>query len=235
MDRKEIQMKPVTILIAAVLLLGAEPARFDHKVRDLYFAAFAGDKAAMTKAMAITELTLKENPDHAEALVWHGGGVFFQSGEKFRAGDMQAAMEMLTKGTGMMDKAVELQPENIGVRIPRGSAYLAASRGMPPQMGRPLLEKGVADYEVAWDMQKNGGMSHFSQHSIGELWMGIADGNSRLAKKERAAEFFTMIKDKLPNTAWSAKADRWFAEGKLTVQDGNCVGCHLGSPKAFKN
>jgi len=233
MDCKEIDMKQLPFLMATVLL-GAEPVRFDHKVRDLYFTAFAGDKEALAKAMVITEATLKENPNHAEALVWHGSGVFFLSGDKFRTGDMQAGMELMQKGTGMMDRAVELEPKNIGVRIPRGSAYFAASRNMPPQMAQPLVEKGVADYESSWDMQKDD-LSQFSQHSIGELWIGIADGNARLGNKERAAEFFTMVKEKLPNTAWSAKAGKWFADGKLTGRDAQCVGCHMGSPKAFKN
>jgi len=226
-------MKQLPFLMATVLL-GAEPVRFDHKVRDLYFTAFAGDKEALAKAMVITEATLKENPNHAEALVWHGSGVFFLSGDKFRTGDMQAGMELMQKGTGMMDRAVGLEPKNIGVRIPRGSAYFAASRNMPPQMAQPLVEKGVADYESSWDMQKDD-LSQFSQHSIGELWIGIADGNARLGNKERAAEFFTMVKEKLPNTAWSAKAGKWFADGKLTGRDAQCVGCHMGSPKAFKN
>src|SRR5215212_8298502 len=173
MDCKEIEMKQLPILIAAVLLLGAEPVRYDHKVRDMYFAAFTGDKEALAKAMVITEATLKENPNHAEAMVWHGSGVFFLSAEKFRTGDMQAGMELMTKGTGLMDRAVELEPKNIGVRIPRGSAYFAASRNMPPQMAQPLIEKGVTDFETSWEMQK-GDLNRFSQHSIGELWIGIA-------------------------------------------------------------
>jgi len=234
MESKEIEMKQLPVLIAAALLLGAQPARYDYKVRDMYFAAFTGDKEALAKAMVITEATLKENPNHAEALVWHGAGIFFQSADKFRTGDMQAGMELMTKGSGMMDRAVELEPKNIGVRIPRGSAYFAASRNMPPQMGQPLVEKALADFESSWDLQKDD-LSQFSQHSIGELWIGIAGGNARLGKKERAAEFFTMAKEKLPNTAWSAKAEKWFAEGKLTARDAQCTGCHTGSPKAFKN
>jgi len=234
MDTKEIAMKRLFHLIPAVLLLGAEPVRFDHKVREMYFAAFAGDKESLAKAMAITEATLQENPNHAEAMVWHGGGVFFQSGEKFRTGDMQNAMAMMQKGTGMMDKAVELAPKSVAVRIPRGSAYMAASRGMPPEMGQPLLVKGVEDFETSWEMQK-GDLSRFSQHSIGELWFGIAEGNARLGKKDRANEFFTMLKDKLPGTPWAKKAEKWLTEGKLTGRDTTCVGCHMGSPKAFQN
>jgi tetratricopeptide (TPR) repeat protein len=231
---KEIEMKRLTILMTGVLLLGAEPVRFDHKVRDLYFAAFAGDRKALERAMQITEAALQENPDHAEALVWHGSGVFFLSADKFRTGDMQAGMELMQKGTGMMDRAVALAPKNIGVRIPRGSAYFGASRNMPPQMGQPLVEKALSDFEDAWEMQKRD-LSQFSQHSIGELWIGIADGNARLGKTERAAEFFRMIQEKLPKTPWAEKAERGLAAGKLSARDGQCVGCHLGSPKAFQN
>jgi predicted Zn-dependent protease len=221
-------------LLLFTLALAAEPVRFDHQVRDLYFAGFAGSRESLEKAMTISEATLKADPGHAEALVWHGGGVFFQSGEKFRTGDMQAAMDMMNKGTAMMDRAVELAPRNIGVRIPRGSAYLAASRAMPPQMAQPLLEKGLSDFEASWELQKND-LSRFSQHGIGELWLGIADGNARLGKADRAAEFFKLIKEKLPNTPWAAKADRALAAGKLAPADGRCVGCHTGSPKAFQN
>jgi hypothetical protein len=228
-------MKRMAMLMSAALLLAAEPVRFDHKVREMFFAAFAGDKESLAKGMAITEATLKENPDHAEALVWHGSGIFFQSADKFRAGDMQAGMAMMAKGTGMMDRAAALEPKSIGVRIPRGSAYMAASRNMPPEVGRPLIEKGVADYEMAWDLQKDSDLKQFSQHSVGELWFGIADGNARLGNKDKAAEFFGKLKDKLPGTPWAAKAEKWFAEGKLSNKEGQCLGCHLGSPKAFQN
>jgi hypothetical protein len=228
-------MKHFAILMGAVALLGAETARFDHKVRDLFFAGFAGDKESMAKAMTLSEATLKENPDHAEALVWAGSGIFFQSTEKFRTGDMAAGMALFQKGTGMMDRGAALEPKSIGVRIPRGSAYFAATRFMPAEVARPLIEKGLTDFEMAWELQKDGDMSHLSQHSLGELWIGIADGNARLGKKERAAEFFKKIQDKLPGTPWAAKADRYFADGKLSAKDGSCVGCHMGSPKAFKN
>jgi hypothetical protein len=228
-------MRLFTIFVCGAGILAAqEPVRFDHKVRELYFAGMGGDRASLEKAMAITSETLKAEPNHAEALVWHGSGVFFLSGEKFRNGDVPGGMEMFKKGTSMMDRAVELAPRNIGVLIPRGAGYMGASRGMPEQVGRPLLEKGVGDYEKAWEMQK-GDLSGFSQHSIGELWFGIADGNARLGKTEQAKEFFTMMKDKLPGTPWAKKAEKWFAEGKLAPADGRCVGCHMGSPKAFQN
>lgn len=221
-------------LLATAMLASAQPARFDYKVRELYFSAFAGNREALAKAMAITESTLAENPNHAEALVWHGGGLFFQSGDRFRAGDRAGAMAMMQKGAGMMDRAVELAPASIAVRIPRGSVYMAGARSMPPLMARPLLEKALADFETAWALQK-GDLTRFSLHSIGELWFGIADSHARLGRMDRAAEFFTLLKGKLPDTPWSAKAEKWFAEGRLDAKDAMCSGCHLGSQKAFQN
>ena len=217
-------------MAVAAGMLAQEPVRFDHKVREQFFAGLGGDGAALAEAMKISAATLAAEPEHAEAMVWHGSGLFFQSGALFQKGDMQAAMAMMQKGTGMMDKAVELAPKNVGVRIPRGSAYLAASKGMPPQMGTPLLVMGVKDYEDCWEMQK-GDLSGFSEHSLGELLFGIAEGNGRLGKTEKAKEYFTLIQTKLPGTAYAKRAEKWLAEGKLSSRDSNCMGCHSGSPK----
>ncbi len=218
------------LIAVAAGLLAQEPARFDHKVRNQFFAGFAGDASSLAEAMKISEATLAAEPNHAEAMVWHGGGLFFKSGELFRKGDMQAAMEMMQKGTRMMDKAVEMAPKHVGVRIPRGSAYLAASKGMPPQMGAPLLEKGVKDYEDCWEMQKSD-LSQFSEHSLGELLFGLAEGNSRIGKTEKAKEYFALVRTKLPGTAYATRAEKWLADGKLSAGETNCMGCHIGSPK----
>ncbi len=222
--------KLFSLIAVATIVLAQEPVRFDHKVREMFFAGFAGDKEAMAKGMKISEATLAAEPNHAEAMVWMGSGLLIQSGEAFRKGEMQAAMEMMGKGTGMMDRAVELEPKNIGVRIPRGSVYLTASKSMPPMMGDPLLKKGVKDYEDSWEMQR-GNLSGFSQHSLGELLQGIGEGNGRLGNKEKAKEFFELIQQKLPGTAYAKKAEKWLVEGKLSALDTNCMGCHIGSPK----
>jgi len=220
----------LALIAVAAGMLAQEPVRFDHKVRNQFFAGFAGDAAALAEAMKISGETLAAEPNQAEAMVWHGGGLFFQSGALFQKGDMQGAMVMMQKGTGMMDRAVELAPKHVGVRIPRGSAYLAASKGMPPEMGAPLLEKGVKDYEDCWEMQK-GDLSQFSEHSLGELLFGIAEGSGRMGKTEKAKEYFELVRTKLPGTVYATRAEKWLAEGKLSARDSNCMGCHMGSPK----
>jgi hypothetical protein len=75
------------------------PDRFDMKVRESFFAGFAGDKDAMTRGMKASEEVLAANPKHAEALVWHGSGLTFASGQWFRSGDQQKGMELWTRGS----------------------------------------------------------------------------------------------------------------------------------------
>jgi len=57
-------------------LLSAPPDRFDHVVRNDFFAGFAGDEEALERAMKVSGETLAANPEHAEALVWHGAGLY---------------------------------------------------------------------------------------------------------------------------------------------------------------
>jgi len=76
--------------VAVLIVLGASPSsvraiRFDELVRDDFFAGFGGDRIRLDHAMRISEEALAVNPDHAPALVWHGAGLVFRSGEMFRA------------------------------------------------------------------------------------------------------------------------------------------------------
>jgi len=62
--------------LVGLTVLGAQP-RFDMQVRNDFFAGFGGDVAAFDRGMKACEQVLAQNPKHAEALVWHGGGVFY--------------------------------------------------------------------------------------------------------------------------------------------------------------
>jgi hypothetical protein len=55
--------------------------RFDYLVREDMFRGFAGDTAALERAMALCEARLAENSNNAETLVWHGTGLLFRAGE----------------------------------------------------------------------------------------------------------------------------------------------------------
>jgi hypothetical protein len=218
----------LTLLCAAGAVFSA--TRFDYEVRNDYFAGFGGDAAALERAMIKTSAVLAAEPNHAEAMVWHGAGIFFQSGQAFRNGDQQKGMDLFTKGVAMMDKAVELAPDHIGVRIPRGAVLLQASLMMPEQIAKPLIEKGLSDYARCYELQK-AEMDRMGEHPKGELLFGIADAHRRLGNDAKAEEFFQMIAKAMPGSNYAKRADIWLTTKTLKPAQVRCAGCHTGAGK----
>jgi len=216
----------ILAVVLGVAVQAQPPARFDMVVRADFFAGFGGDQARLAKGMETCERLLADNPNHAEALVWHGAGTAFRAGMAFQSGDAQAGMELWARGLGEMDKAVALEPENIGVLIPRGAMLLQATRNMPPQVAKPLLEKALGDYEKTLSIQS----SYFStlgDHPKGELLFGLAEGYSRLGELEKARTYFERLTKDAPNSGQTPKAREWLATGTLPPSIGlGCVGCH---------
>jgi tetratricopeptide (TPR) repeat protein len=216
------------ILSLAITVATQAPARFDMVVRSDFFAGFAGDEARLNKAMEVCEKALAENPKHAEALVWHGSGLAYRAGMAFQKGDSQTGMTLWTKGTGEMDEAVALAPDNVGVRIPRGAMLLQASRNMPPPMAKPLIETALGDYEHTLEIQsKSGQFAALGDHPKGELLFGIAEGYNRLGQPEKARPYFERLVSDAPASGQTPKAREWLATGTLPPTTGlGCVGCH---------
>jgi len=100
--------------------------RFAFLVRADFFAGFAGDRAALERGMKVCEDTLAKNSNHAEALVWHGGGLVFIAGQAFQRADFRKGTDLWDRGLKEMDRAVELEPSNVIVLIPRGATLLKA-------------------------------------------------------------------------------------------------------------
>ena len=222
----------LTVILA--LFAAAPPApvqrpageRFDVLVRADFFAGFTGDPARLQRAMDACERTLADNPKPAEALVWHGSGLAFQGGMAFQKGDMQTGGDLWGRGMTEMDAAVELTPESIGVLIPRGALLLQASRTMPPEMGRPLLEKAVGDYEKVLALQ-SAYFSTLGDHPKGELLFGLAEGHSRLGNADKSRMYFERLITDAPASGQAPKAKEFLSTGVLPKGQGlGCVGCH---------
>lgn len=214
-------------LLASALLAGAD--RFDYKVRDAFFAGMMGDSQALERAMSAAAETIAANPKHAEAMVWHGAGLYFQGGSAMAHGDRLKAMELIMKGLAEMDRAVELEPENPGVRIPRGSALIASVRvmsGANPMVGM-LTRKAISDFTTVYEMQKDH-LDKLGTHPLGELLQGLGDMHSRSGEKDRAADFYRMIAAKLPGTEYAKRASAWLETREtLPASKSQCVGCHV--------
>jgi tetratricopeptide (TPR) repeat protein len=203
----------------------AVPAgRFDMAIRADFFAGFTGDTARFDRAMTLCESILATNPDHAEALVWHGGGLGFRAGQAFQSGDFQKGGELWARGLEEMARAVSLQPDSIGVRIPRGAVLLEASRQMPPAQGLPLVKIAMEDYEHVLALQ-SAYLDKLSDHARGELLFGLAEGWARLGEKDKAREYFTRLTASASSSGRVAYAKAWL-DGTPPATVGRCVGCH---------
>lgn len=217
-----------TLLLIATGVLFSQD-RFDLKVRNYFFAGFAGDTESLEKGMKMCEETLATEPKNAEALVWHGSGALFQAGAAFRTGDQQKGGELWQRGLKEMDEAVAIAPDDIGVRIPRGAVLLTASRYLPsPEMARPLIEKGLADYEKAYEVQADR-LANLGTHPRGELFIGLADGYSRLGNQERAYIWFERMQREMKGTPYEKSANAWMEKKSLAPAQGGCLGCHTGT------
>jgi hypothetical protein len=175
------------VLMGGASLLVAQD-RFDFKVRNYFFTGFSGDQASLDKGMKICEDSLGADPKNAEALVWHGAGLFYESGQAFRKQDMQKGGELWARGLKEMEDAVALAPDQLGVVIPRGAVLLTAAKYVPsPEMARPLIETGVADFEKVYQLQAQY-LDQMGTHPRGEQ-MATAGWATRKKRRNGSSGF----------------------------------------------
>ena len=214
----------LSVLVAGAALLVAQQ-RFDMKVRNDFFSGFTGNREALERGMKACETALAENPKHAEAMVWHGAGLFFQSGQLFKAGDASKGGELYQRGLNEMSAAVALAPENIAVLIPRGATLLAASQSIPGDNGKELLKTGLADYEKVYGIQA-ATFDKLSGHAAGELLFGLAEGYQRMGDDARSRLWFEKLAKVGNGNGHLKQAQQYLDTGKLSGPT-TCVGCHV--------
>jgi hypothetical protein len=222
--KKSMMALGIVIVTAAVPLLAQ---RFDNLVRADFFAGYRGDPARLARGMELCEKALAQDPKDAPALVWHGGGLFYLSSEKFRDGDWRGGLEMQNRGLKEMDDAVALRPDSLETLIPRGATLLASAPYFPDDAAaRPILLKAVTDYEKVDRLRAAGGAQR-AVHSRGELYGGLAVGYRLLGDRDNAAKYLKRIVGELPGTPYEAKAAEWLAHPeRVTKTDRFCLGCH---------
>jgi len=199
--------------------------RFDLEVREDIFAGFAGDEEALKRGVKKCEDVLKDNPKHAEAMVWRGAANVFQSGKLFQSKKTTEALKLWTSGLQDLDKAVELEPDNVGVRVPRAAVMIQAGRNAPPAMGQPLLKKVREDYEMILKGQEKI-LDKIGTHPRGELHMGLADIYRLLGENEKSkAQLETIVKE-MSKTKYATVAQKWLDAKPDQKLAHSCIGCH---------
>lgn len=202
-----------------------ESERFDKVVREDLFAGFNGDSEALARGLKKCEETLAKNPKHAEALVWRGAARVFQSSQEFQNKKIAEGMKLWNSGLKDMDDAVAINPNNVGVRIPRAAVLLPAARNAPPAMGKPLLDKALNDFETVYQRQKND-LSQLGTHPRGELRMGLADVYRMKGDLVKSNEQLELVKKELPDTKYAKRAADWLAAKPDAKLEHTCIGCH---------
>jgi hypothetical protein len=229
---EDMPMTFISFVAGLLALLFAAPQaaatqRFDYLVRADFFAGMAGDEARLQKAKTLCEETLATNPKHPEALVWHGAIVLFEGGRAFAKGDMATGGQLFGSGLQEMNDAVAIAPDNPGVLIPRAAVLIEATRQMPSEAAKPLLESAVANYEHVLDVQKPA-WSTLGDHGKGELLFGLADACARLGRQDDARKYFNRLMSDAPGSGQAPRAKAWLETGTVPKASGaaNCVGCH---------
>jgi hypothetical protein len=233
MKLKTLKLTLVTALLLSVSLTFAQKqteTRFDHLVREDFFAGFTGDSEALQRGMAKCEEKLKAEPDNAEALVWHGAGLQFQAMAYFQKPNERAkGVAIYQQGEAEMDRAVQLQPKNIAVLIPRAAHYIAYSRYVPdPSERTKMLAKVISDYEETYRQQQPR-FDQFSEHARGELLFGLAEAYLRTGGDENRTKAQALLKLAQKEKSYAKEATTWLQtapDAKPSTFFHNGVGCH---------
>ena len=219
----------VIALLAALIFIppaGAqEPERFDERVRELFFAGFAGNQDALQRGMAMCEETLADDPDHPGALVWQASGWFYESSFLFTQGDVEAGMALYNKSVAQFDRAVALAPNSLETLIPRAAVYLSTApyvEHAPTRIG--LLETAVDDYTKALEIQEPY-FDSLSLHGQGELLGALAEALWLLERRDESKVYLNRILAELPESPYALMAQRQLDNPEERAQL-TCLGCH---------
>lgn len=215
----------IAIMAVVGITTGHAQERFDYEVREDMFRAFGGNEAALKSAMATIEAKLKDQPDHAEALVWRGAARNWMARRAFEAGDSVGARALSAAGMADMDRAFALEPSNVGVLVPRAAVLLAVARNQRDAARmRELAGQSATNYESALALRENA-FPKLGQHNRGEYLSGLAESWALAGNKAMAEGYLRRILAELPNSVYAeraaAKLANWDDRRAL-----NCLSCH---------
>jgi hypothetical protein len=202
--------------------------RFDMLVRDDFFDGMFGDNEALERGMRFCEKVLAKHPRHAEALVWHGGGLLTRSSQVYAKGDSALGDQLFQRGLKEMNEARDAEPANIGVRIGRAATLIGISQSgfdAADSQGRELLESAVRDYEMVLAAQQVS-FARLPLHNRGELLFGLASGWSMLGNQKKTRFYLTRITKDCKGSSYEREARAWLDMKPVPKVDHQCLGCH---------
>src|ERR1700730_4756976 len=220
---------PMPMCLEAARAKAGRVVRFDEIVRNDFLAGMMGDKERLDRGMKFCEEILAKDPKHADALVWHGGGLLTRAANAYRKGDQTLGDKLWTLGLKEMNDAVALQPDNMGIKIGRSATIIGVAQSgwdSTDSQSKALLESALADYEKIYQWQRPS-FSMLGSHSRGELLFGLASGWSILGNHEKARYYLSLIAQECAGTEYELEAKKWIKSKPETVIQHDCMGCHV--------
>ena len=157
-------------------------------------------------------------------MVWHGAALVVRSSAAFRDGKQEEGAALWARGLAEMDRAVALEPDEVGTRIPRGATLMAIAQFVPEPERSRLLATGVDDYERALALQKDD-LDRLSTHGRSQLLFGLADGWHRRGDKAKAKAYYARLSKVAGTSPYGVRARAYLA-GDTAPKPMACGGCH---------
>lgn len=204
---------------------------FEFEVRELVFQGLDGDVTALERALALCRKALDADERDAQALVWHGSTSLVLAGVAYESSDFSRGALLWQRGLDEMSLAVELEPDNVAVLIPRAAALLGVARNVPfPDQASSLARTAVGDYERVLELQRPY-FGRMSVHARGELLLGLADGHHRLGNEAKVRDYMQLALEELPDTPYADDAEAYLSAGPdhAALRVRTCKGCHSSS------
>lgn len=174
--------------------------------RQEFFSVFRGDFTRFDKAFSEIEAMVRKDPKDARALVWLGNGETVKAGVLWMQGKQKESIALMKHSRPILDRAVELKPEDPGVFMMRAvTLYIQGQNWPVEEIPKENWEKLRVDCSHLV-RQLGPKLAEASVHVRGETFgeMGIA--NLKLGDKEAARAAFEKVIELCPKTDYEERA-----------------------------
>jgi tetratricopeptide (TPR) repeat protein len=118
-----------------------------------------------------------------------------QAGKAFRSGNFAEGGEIWQKALDNMKSAVEIEPDNVSIRMIRAAVLSTAAKQFPaPDVARTLREIVIADYERVLILT-NENFKTMPEKLRQQILSGLADAYDKIGDKTKARVFYRRLVD----------------------------------------
>lgn len=163
-----------------------------------------GDKKAVKRAKKLFQKLLELDPQNAEALAWYGSVL------TLRGRDVLFPVSKLgyvSNGIKKMDKAVELAPDNINVRMVRTHNSL----NLPGIFHRTKI--AITDFEHLLTLKEKR-RQEFSKDLLAKIFFGLGNAYKKKEDTNKARENWQKAVEVLPDSMEAKMARKLLEETK---------------------